>query len=162
MKDSGSGARDKRLELLRRWARVFDSAFRIPGTQIRFGIDPILGLVPGVGDLASPVLSLFMIWQGARLRVPKIVLMRMVFNAMIDALSGVVPVLGDLFDFGWKATEWNMALLERHAMPGQRATSGDYLFVTLCSAVIIIAALIPIILIWWVLAWIDANIGFRL
>jgi hypothetical protein len=157
------GVNDKRgLELLRRWARLFDSQFRIPGTQIRFGIDPILGLVPGLGDLASPALSLFMIWQGARLRVPKVVLMRMVFNAMIDGLSGVVPVLGDLFDFGWKATEWNMALLERHAMPGQRATSADYVFVILCSAVIIAAALVPIILVWWALAWIEANIGFRL
>jgi hypothetical protein len=154
--------RDQRLALLRRWARVFDSQFRIPGTQIRFGIDPILGLVPGVGDLATPVLSLFMIWQGARLHVPKIVLMRMVFNAMIDGLSGVVPVLGDLFDFGWKATEWNMALLERHAMPGQRATSADYLFVILCSAVIVIAAVLPIVLVWWVLAWVEANRGFSL
>jgi len=139
----------RRLELLRRWARIFDSAFRIPGTNVRFGIDPILGLVPGVGDLASPVLSLFMIWQGTRMRVPKIVLARMVFNAIIDGLSGVVPVVGDLFDFGWKATEWNLALLERHAMPGQRATSFDYLFVILCCVVIVGVALLPILLMLW-------------
>ena len=160
---NSKGVSDQRgLELLRRWARIFDSQFRIPGTQIRFGIDPILGLVPGVGDLASPVLSLFMIWQGARLRVPKVVLLRMVFNAMIDALSGVVPVLGDLFDFGFKATERNLGLLERHAVPGLPATSADYVFVILCSAVIIVAALVPILLVWWALAWIEANIGFRL
>jgi hypothetical protein len=149
------------LELLRRWARMFDSAFRIPGTQIRFGIDPILGLVPGIGDLASPVLSLFMIWQGARLRVPKVVLARMVFNAIIDAISGVVPVFGDVFDFGWKATEWNMALLERHAMPGQRATSGDYVFVILCSVVLIAAALLPLLLIIALGAWLEQTLGFR-
>ena len=156
------GVNDKRgLELLRRWARMFDSAFRIPGTQIRFGIDPILGLVPGVGDLASPVLSLFMIWQGTRLRVPKVVLARMVFNALIDAISGVVPVLGDLFDFGWKATEWNMALLERHAMPGQRATSADYVFVILCSAVLIAAALLPLLLLIALGSWLERTLGFR-
>lgn len=148
----------RNLDVLRRWARIFDSAFRIPGTNIRFGIDPIIGLVPGVGDLASPVLSLFMIWQGARMRVPKIVLARMVFNAVIDALSGVVPVVGDLFDFGWKATEWNLALLERHAMPGRRATSFDYVFVILCCAAIVAAAVLPILLVWWGLAWLNAKL----
>jgi hypothetical protein len=148
----------RNLDVLRRWARIFDSAFRIPGTNIRFGIDPIIGLVPGVGDLASPVLSLFMIWQGARMRVPKIVLARMVFNAIIDALSGVVPVVGDLFDFGWKATEWNLQLLERHAMPGQRATSFDYVFVILCCAAIVAAAVLPILLVWWGLAWLNAKL----
>ena len=156
------GVTDQRnLELLRRWARRFDSQFRIPGTQIRFGIDPLLGLVPGVGDLASPVLSLFMIWQGARMRVPKVVLARMVFNALIDAISGIVPVAGDLFDFGWKATQWNMALLERHAMPGQRATSGDYLFVIVCSLVLIGAALLPLLLLVAFGAWLEQTLGFR-
>jgi len=153
------GVKDPRnLELLRRWARIFDSQFRIPGTDFRFGIDPILGLVPGIGDLASPVLSLFMIWQGARMRVPKIVLARMVFNAVIDGLSGVVPVVGDLFDFGWKATEWNLALLERHAMPGQRATSFDYLFVILCCTVVVAVALLPIMLMLWLAEWIGRGL----
>ena len=145
------------LDLLRRWARLFDSAFQIPGTSIRFGIDPILGLVPGVGDLASPVLSLFMIWHGAKLGVPKIVLARMAFNALIDGLSGVVPVVGDLFDFGWKATEWNLALLERHAIPGQRATSFDYLFVILCCLVVVTVALLPILLILWGFTWLEQQ-----
>ncbi len=143
------------LELLRRWARLFDSAFRIPGTEIRFGIDPILGLVPGIGDLASPVLSVFILWQGARLGVPKIVLLRMVINAVIDGLSGLVPVVGDLFDFGWKATEWNMALLERHAMPGRPATSFDYVFVILCCALLAAVAILPILL----LVWLGERIG---
>ena len=141
------------LETLRRWARVFDSAFRIPGTQIRFGLDPILGLVPGLGDVASPVFSLFFIWHGVRLGVPKVVLMRMVLNVLIDSGVGAIPVLGDLFDFGWKANAWNLALLERHAMPGRRPTSGDYLFVTLCALVVFFAALVPIVLVWSVLSW---------
>ena len=135
--------------MLRRWARVFDSAFRIPGTEIRFGLDPILGLVPGIGDFASPLLSIFMVWHGAQMRVPKIVLARMVLNALIDAVAGVVPVFGDLFDFGWKATAWNLALLEKHAMPGQRASSGDYLFVTICCLVLVFAAALPILMLWY-------------
>jgi len=141
------------LETLRRWARVFDSAFRIPGTQIRFGLDPILGLVPGLGDVASPVFSLFFIWHGVRLGVPKVVLTRMVLNVLIDSGVGAIPVLGDLFDFGWKANAWNLALLERHAMPGRRPTSGDYLFVSVCALAVFFAALVPILLIWSVLSW---------
>jgi len=149
-------ANQRGLELIRRWVRIFDSAFRIPGTEFRFGLDPIVGLIPGVGDLASPILSLLMIWHGVRLRVPKIVLARMVFNALIDGLAGVIPVAGDLFDFGWKATAWNLALLERHAMPGRPATSGDYLFVILCSGVIIVVAVLPLVLIWWGVSWLQS------
>jgi hypothetical protein len=139
----------RRIEVLRRWARIFDSAFRVPGTNIRFGIDPLLGLVPGVGDFASPILSIFMVWHGAQLGVPRVVLARMVLNALIDAVAGVVPVAGDLFDFGWKATAWNLALLERHAMPGQRATRGDYLFVIGCCVVLAVAAALPFMLLFF-------------
>ena len=141
------------LALLRRWTRLFDSAIGIPGTNIRFGLDPILGLIPGIGDLASPVLTVAILWHAAKLRVPKVVLARMVFNALIDAIGGALPVIGDLFDFGWKATEWNMALLERHAAPGRPATSADYLVVTLCTLVVIVAALIPIVIAWAAIDW---------
>jgi hypothetical protein len=141
------------LEALRRWARIFDSAFRIPGTQITFGIDPILGLVPGLGDIASPVFSLFFIWHGLRLGVPKVVLARMVLNVLIDAGVGAIPVVGDLFDFGWKANAWNLALLERHAMPGRPATSADYLVVALCALVVVSVALLPILLLFLFGAW---------
>jgi hypothetical protein len=146
------------LELLRRWARIFDSAFRIPGTQITFGIDPILGLVPGLGDLASPLFSLLFVWHGVRLGVPKVVLARMAFNVLIDAGVGAIPVVGDLFDFGWKANAWNLALLERHAMPGRRPTSGDWLFVVVCGLVIMAVAVVPLLLIWFGFAWLGAHL----
>jgi len=145
---------ERSLEALRRIARLFDAQFRVPGTEIRFGIDPLIGLVPGIGDLASPLLTIGILWQAARLRVPKIVLTRMVVNALIDAVAGAVPVIGDLFDFAWKATEWNMTLLERHAMPGRPATSGDYLFVILCLGVVGAAALLPILMLWAGIEWI--------
>jgi hypothetical protein len=148
----------RRLDTVRRWARVFDSAFRIPGTEIRFGLDPILGLFPGLGDVVSPIFSVVLLWHGARLRVPKIVLARMVFNALIDVAVGIIPGLGDLFDFAWKANSWNLALIEKHALPGQRATSWDYVFVILCSLVVAAAALIPILLVWSLLSWIDRQL----
>jgi hypothetical protein len=66
---------------------------------------------------------------------------------------GAIPVVGDLFDFAWKATEWNMALLERHAMPGRPATSFDYLFVIICVLIVSVAALLPIVVLWLGLEW---------
>src|SRR5919197_4224463 len=123
---------DRNLHSLRRWAALFDHAFRVPGTNFRFGLDPILGLVPGIGDLATPILAVLILVHGARVRVPKIVLARMVLNALIDFVVGAIPVLGDLFDFAWKSNDWNMALLERHARPGARATRGDWIFVIGC------------------------------
>jgi len=143
------------LESLRRWARMFDSAFRIPGTQITFGLDPILGLIPGLGDVASPVFSLFFVWHGLRLGVPKVVLARMVLNVLIDSGVGAIPVVGDFFDFGWKANAWNLALLERHAIAGRKPTSFDYVFVILCSVVLVAAAAIPIL----VLIWLGSEFG---
>lgn len=135
---------------LRRWARLFDSAFRVPGTGMTFGLDPLIGLIPGLGDLMSPALTLLILWQGAAMRVPKIVLVRMVLNAILDAGIGAIPVVGDLFDFAWKANEFNLKLLERHAMPGGHATSGDWLFVSVCLLVVIAAAFIPLIVIVWI------------
>ena len=154
MRAAGRGGGNGRgLDGLRRMARLFDAAFRIPGTQITFGIDPLIGLIPGIGDLASPVLTVAILWQAAQLRVPKVVMVRMVINALVDAIGGALPVIGDIFDFGWKATEWNMTLLERHAMPGRPATSGDWLFVILCLLVVVAAALIPLMVTWLGLVW---------
>lgn len=141
---------DRALAALRRWARLFDSAFRLPGTGISFGLDPLIGLIPGLGDLMSPALTLLILWQGAAMRVPKIVLVRMVFNAILDAGVGAIPFVGDLFDFAWKANESNLRLLERHAAPGTRATSGDWLFVSLCLLIVVAAAFIPLIVIVWI------------
>lgn len=143
------------LDALRRWARIFDSAIRIPGTRITFGLDPILGLIPGLGDVASPVFSLFFLWHGLRLGVPKVVFARMVFNVLIDTAVGAIPVAGDFFDFGWKANAWNLALLERHAIPGRRPTSSDWLVVILCTLAVVIVAVVPIL----VLAWLGFSLG---
>jgi len=145
------GGNPRGLELLRRWARIFDSAFRIPGTSITFGLDPIIGLIPGIGDLSSPIFSLFIIWHAAKLRVPRVVIARMVLNALIDSLVGAIPVLGDLFDFAWKASAWNLALLERHAMPGTPARRSDWFFVALCVGVVVAIALVPLAIAVWLL-----------
>ena len=145
------GGNQRGLELLRRWARIFDSAFRIPGTRITFGLDPIIGLIPGIGDLSSPIFSLFIIWHAAKLRVPRVVIARMVLNALIDGLVGAIPLVGDLFDFAWKASAWNLALLQRHAMPGTPARRSDWIFVAICVGVVVAVALIPLAIAVWLL-----------
>jgi hypothetical protein len=140
-----------RLESLRRWAVVLDSLFRIPGTSIRFGLDSVAGLIPGVGDLASPVYTALILIEGLRLRVPAVVQARMVLNAALDMAIGLVPLLGDIADVAWKANTRNLALLERHARPGTPPSKGDYVFVGVCLALVLLIAAVPFIIIAWLL-----------
>ena len=139
------------LDLLRRWAVLLDSVFRVPGTRIRFGLDAIIGLIPGIGDLSAPVFAVMILATGFRMRVPAIVQARMVLNAALDVLIGLVPLLGDLADIAWKANLRNLALLERHAIPGVPPSRGDYLFVLVCIGLVALIALVPILLLAWLL-----------
>ena len=137
------------LEALRNVAQMLDSAFVVPGTSYRFGLDPILGLVPGLGDLVSPLFTIGILWQARELALPRIVQLRMIFNVAIDSLVGAVPLLGDLFDFAWKANKMNLALLERHAQEERPASAGDWLFVILMVALVVLVAVIPFVIIGW-------------
>jgi Domain of unknown function (DUF4112) len=137
------------LAWLRRWADLLDSRFRVPGTDIRFGIDPLLSLIPGLGDLASPVFTVVLIVQGLQQRVPKVVMVRMVINALLDALIGAVPVLGNVGDVFWRANTLNLALLERHARPGRPPSRADYAFVFGLAAVFGVLVLAPFVMAIW-------------
>lgn len=95
-------------------ARLLDSAIRIPGTNVRIGLDPILGLMPGLGDVAGAGLAGYTVLVAARLGAPRTVILRMLGNVAFDTIVGAVPLLGDLFDAGWKANTRNVALLERY------------------------------------------------
>lgn len=149
---------DPQLERLRQWSHLLDQAFRIPGTNIRFGWDVIVGLVPGIGDLSSPIFGALILVQAYRLRVPRLVQARMVINAMVDALLGLVPGIGNVADVFWKANSWNMRLLERHARPGIPPSRADALFVWSILAVLLVAALIPLVLTALAAAWILARV----
>ena len=140
------------LDALRRWAVLLDSAFRIPGTGIRFGLDAIVGLIPGLGDISTPAFAALLLMQAVRMRLPVVVQARMVLNAAFDMLIGLVPILGDLADIGWKANLRNLALLERHARPGVPPARGDYWFVWICLAFLALIAITPIVLIIWLLS----------
>ena len=102
------------LVALRRFAFLMDEAFAIPGTRIRVGIDALLGLIPGIGDIIGGVLSTWIVAGALRHRVPWRVILRMVFNITLDLLLGSVPVAGDVFDFLYEENMKNMRLLEKH------------------------------------------------
>lgn len=100
-----------RLELL---AKVMDSAFVLPGTNVRMGLDAIIGIVPVVGDLISQTISSYLIWEAKRLGVSKLTLWRMIGNSAIDTVIGIVPLVGDAFDIAFRANMKNLALLKAH------------------------------------------------
>jgi hypothetical protein len=110
-------------------ARLMDDQFIIPGTNLRFGLDPLLGLLPGWGDSASALVSALLILQSARAGVPKIILGRMVLNVLINAVGGAVPGVGDAFSFWFKSNARNLLLHQRHAGTARRASLRDWLFV---------------------------------
>ncbi len=104
----------RELEELRRFARLLDEAFKIPIINYRVGLEPILGLVPVLGDVSGFLLSGYLIVRAARLGLPREIVVRMVVNALLDAAIGSIPVVGDVFDFFWKVNKRNLRLVERY------------------------------------------------
>lgn len=109
------------LRNLQALARLLDSSIGIPGTRYRVGLDPLIGLIPGVGDFAGVLLSASILVSGARLGVPAALLLRMAANIGLEALVGTIPLLGDLFDAGWKANNRNVRIIERHLEEPERS-----------------------------------------
>ena len=131
---------------------LLDSAFQVPGTNMRFGMDPIIGLVPGAGDLITGFFSVMILLHALRLRVPKVIVGRMLMNIGTDLVVGAVPLLGDLFDAAFKANLKNMALLEAYAQPGSRARPSDYLLVGAALVLIVLLMAVPLAILWWLLS----------
>lgn len=125
------------LRRARALATLLDDAIRIPGTSVRFGIDPIVGLVPGLGDMLGGAASIYIILEAARAGASSSVLLRMSINVGIDTVVGSVPVLGDLFDFAWKSNTRNVRLLSRHIeAPAQTRRASTALVVILIAAIV--------------------------
>jgi hypothetical protein len=109
---------------LARFAWLLDSAFRIPGTRVRIGLEPLLGFVPGIGDALGKTLSAWIVYEAWRLGVPTRLLLRMLGNILIDTLIGIVPLVGDIGDVFWRANRMNIALLDAH-LAGTAERAGD-------------------------------------
>ena len=127
------------LARARALTRLLDSAARVPGTNFRFGLDPVLGLIPGLGDVAGAALSGYVVILASRLGAPKSVIVRMLGNVAIDTVAGTMPVVGDLFDAGWKSNTRNLTLLERHVgLPTtERAASRAVVWLTVAALAVL-------------------------
>ncbi|MEH1781600.1 MAG: DUF4112 domain-containing protein [Nostoc sp.] len=139
------------LKRLRQLSRLLDNIITIPGTKIGFGLDPIIGLIPIGGDFLGVMFSSYIILEAARLGVSRATLGKMVLNVIIDGLVGTVPVLGDLFDFAWKANINNIKLLEDYLkFPSQQKSADRWFIFTVLVGLLLISILLvalPVILI---------------
>ncbi|MDY7022610.1 MAG: DUF4112 domain-containing protein [Cyanobacteriota bacterium] len=114
---------------LRQFSNLLDNAIKVPGTSYGIGIDPIIGLIPGGGDLLGGLFSAYIMLRAFQLGVPRATLLRMASNVATETLAGTVPVFGDFFDVAWKANVKNVELLEAHVDEPQLGQKADRLFV---------------------------------
>ena len=134
-------------------SRLLDTFFVIPGTRIRFGIEPIIGLIPFLGDQATSLISAALLYRSVQHRLPKIALVRMALNIFINAVVGTVPLFGDIFVLWYKPNIRNYKILERYAGQSGAVTSGDWLFVSiLIGSTFCLIVLVTLVLIYAVLS----------
>lgn len=148
-----------RLQML---ARLMDNAVQIPGTSVRVGLDGLLGLIPGAGDTASALVSVFILSEARRLGIPRLTLHRMAANVLLDAVVGTVPFAGDVFDVYWKANHRNVELLKRHleSSGGAQAPTNrrsDWLFFAGLIALLIAIIALGVTVIYTVLRFLFAG-----
>jgi hypothetical protein len=141
---------ERRLAALRSLKAWLDEAFQVPGTSLRFGWDPLIGLVPWVGDLLTALMSGAIVLQAHQMRIPRVVQLRMLGNVAIDLLAGAIPFIGDAADFFWKSNKKNFALLEEHAYEVRPPSAGDWLFVSAILLAILAVALVPLAVMYWI------------
>ena len=146
---------DQNLELL---SHILDDCFRVPGTSIRFGLDGIIGLIPGLGDILAGLASCIIVFAAWVRGVPYVTLVRMIVNLGLDVIIGAIPILGDAFDIAWKANRRNYALLVQRLERPRGQTWRDWLFLSAIAAALLVIFLIPVVMIVWMVAWLRAHL----
>lgn len=161
-----TGVGDGRAERLRaaeaRISRVtwlLENLFRVPGSERRFGLEPIIGLLPGAGDAISGIVGLALIVEALRFHLPRVVIVRMVMNTLLDLVVGIVPVLGDVFDFAFKSNSRNLTLFRRYAADPDRSTTGEAAFVAGVILVVVGALLGALLAVGWLLDALARALG---
>ncbi|PTX95055.1 DUF4112 domain-containing protein [Spartobacteria bacterium LR76] len=124
-------------DLARLLAWILDDLFTIPGTKFRVGLDPIIGLIPGLGDSSSTAIASLLLVQALRAGVPKVVITRMAVNILINAGVGAIPGIGDVFSAWFKSNRKNYQLLQRHAGASRKNTVGDWIFLGAIIAIVV-------------------------
>ncbi len=140
-----------KLEYLRRLSNLWDNQLSIPGTPLRVGLESLIGLLPVGGDIVGIIFSSYILLEAARMGLPKVILVRMLVNVIIDGAAGSVPVLGDLFDTTWKANTKNVNLIENHlrsSKPSRKAEQSFFilLFAGLMLVIIAMTAIFVVII----------------
>lgn len=145
-------------------SHLMDGLFRVPGTNWRFGLDALVGLIPGLGDTATTVVSFYVLAAGVRYRVPKVTLLRMGCNVALDYVFGAVPFVGDLFDAAWKSNQKNVQLIrERATVAPEEAHHGrtsDWLFVGLIMLALLLMLVGSVTIALWILNYFF-NLAWR-
>ena len=141
-------------------AGLMDSAFVIPGTKLRFGLDPIIGLIPVVGDLLGGLVSAFIVFRCRTLRLPGIVLARMSINVVINALIGAIPAIGDVFSMWFRSNERNLDLARGYLANPAKATARDWAAVLGTAAIVLLAGALLISLLVGLLRLLGNMFGF--
>ena len=151
---------EQSLDQLSRW---MDGIFRIPGTGWRFGLDAIVGLIPGVGDTATTLVGFYILAAGVRYRVSKATLLRMGANIGVDYIFGAIPVIGDLFDAAWKSNRKNVELLREratvNAADARRGRLSDWLFVGLLMLALLALLVGSITILWFILRFLAGQLS---
>jgi hypothetical protein len=135
-------------------SRYLDGLFRVPGTEWRFGLDALIGLIPNYGDMATSLVSIYILIAGVRYGVPKITLLRMTLNVVIDYLVGVIPVIGDSFDFVWKANKWNVELIKARATGRGKGTISDWIFLFVLIGILVGALILSVVISLFIIYWV--------
>lgn len=140
-----------------RVTRLLDDVLRVPGTDIRVGLDPVIGLVPVVGDAVSAIAGGWVIAEAARFGVPRIVLARMVLNLLLDLGIGAIPLIGDVYDVVFRSNTRNLDLFRRHALDPGATTRGERAFFLGLALVLIGVAWLALVLLGVALNWLSAT-----
>jgi hypothetical protein len=145
---------DRSVSKLRQWAEhlvtLLDDRFRIPGTDFRFGLDPIIGILfPGVGDAVTGAGSVGLMALALRRGVPRVVLFRMILNILVDVLAGSLPIVGDIFDAAYKSNRRNLELIREYEDPESKPTAWDYAIATLGVILAILSIIVPLVAVFY-------------
>jgi hypothetical protein len=148
--------RSRSLAEIETLAWLLENSIPVPGTRWRFGFDGVIGLVPGIGDLVGGALTLFVVWRATQMGLPRIVVARMLVNAAIDLVVGVIPFAGDAFDMWFKANTRNLGLARRWLEEPERSTRDEWL-----ALLLIIGILVGIVafVVWLVVATFSALLS---
>lgn len=150
--------RDGAAQDMRRLAWLLDEFIRLPGGR-RIGLDGIIGLIPGLGDAAGFAASAYILWRSRHFGIPPVVIARMIGNVLLDSVVGVIPVLGDLFDLGFKANRRNIALVEQYLVNERKTRKSSWIRVILAAGIMLAAIVLFLYLAFSLIQWIGQLIA---